>query len=63
MLAYNEKSMFSLPPVSDHHTLAFVLAPTHISSTMAPTFPTMFNQLTNLVVKGLQRGLSCKLYD
>ena len=52
MLAYDEKSMFPLPSVSDHHTLAFVLAPTHISSTMAPTFPTMFKcQLTNLMVK------------
>ena len=49
MLAYDEKSMFSLPPVSNHHTLAFVLAPTHISSTMASTFPAMFKrQLTNL---------------
>ena len=53
MLAYYEKSMFSLPPVSDHHTLAFVLAPTCISSAMAPTFPTMFKcQLTNLMFKG-----------
>ena len=53
MLAYDEKSMFPLPSVSDHHTLAFVLAPTHISSTMASTFPTMFPtcQLTNLMLK------------
>ena len=62
MLAYDEKSMFSLPPVSNHHTLAFVLAPTHISSTMASTFPAMFKrQLTNLKLEEFKSKHCAKL--
>ena len=52
MLTNNKESMLSFPPVSNHHALAFVLAPTHISSTMTTAFPAMFKcQLTNLMVK------------
>ena len=50
MLTYNEKSMFSLSSVPNHHALAFVLAAAHISaSSMASTFTTVLERkLANL---------------
>ena len=50
MLTYNEKSMFSLSSMPNHHALAFVLAAAHITaSSMASTFTTVLERkLANL---------------